>query len=135
MPSQPSSSSAACAATIPAPVSLSESELEEDALADIVDAFVIPQWSDNSRVVALTNTLTALTLAGVLVTDTSMEEVVVSLRRIVVVTSAPAEAEVDFTLIPRNRLRPRVFDLPTGESENATFEVELQDRELSRLGA
>ena len=43
---------------------------------------------------ALTNTLTALTLAGVPVTDTSMEEVLVSLRRMVVVTSAPPEAEV-----------------------------------------
>ena len=75
---------------------MSESELEEDALVAIADEFVTPQWSDDSRVAALTNTLTALTLAGVLVTDTSMEEVVVSLRRVVFVTSALTEGEVDF---------------------------------------
>jgi hypothetical protein len=78
-------------------------------------------------VAALTNAMTALTLAGVLVTDTSMEEVVVSLRRIVVFHSL-AEAEVVFTMIPRNQLRPRVYEVPTGAGENATFEVQLQDR-------
>jgi hypothetical protein len=88
--------SAACAAAIPAPVSLNESEPEEDPLAAIADAFVTPQWTDDSRVAALTNTLTALTLAVVPVIDTDMEEVVVSLRRIVTVTNSPAEAEVDF---------------------------------------
>ena len=71
--------------------------------------------------VAFTNTMTALTLARILVTDTSMEEVVVSLRRIVVVTSAPVEAEVDFTMIPRNPLRPLFFEVPTGADENAPF--------------
>ena len=62
----------------------------------IAGAFVAPQWNDDSRVAELSNTLTALTLAGVLVIDTSMAEVVASLRRIVVVSNAPAEAEVDF---------------------------------------
>ena len=62
---------------------MSESEPEEDALVAIVDAFVAPQWNDDSRVAELSNTLTALTLAGVPSHDTSMEEVVVSLRRIV----------------------------------------------------
>ena len=84
-----------CAAATAAPVSLSESELEEDVLVAIAGAFVAPQWNDDSRVAELPNMLTALTLAGVPVTDTSMEEVVVSLRRIVVVSNSPAEAEVD----------------------------------------
>ena len=48
----------------------------------------------------LANTLTALTLAGVPVRDTSLKYVVISLRRIVTVTNSPAEAEVDFSMIP-----------------------------------
>ena len=91
----PSSSSAARAAAA-AKVSLSESESEDDALAAIADAFVVPQWDDNSRVTEISNTLTALTLAGVPTHDTSMEDVVVSLRRIVTVTNSPAEAAADF---------------------------------------
>jgi hypothetical protein len=78
--------------------------------------------------------MTALTLAGAPTTNTSMEEVVVSLRRTVVVSSTLAEAEVDFAMIPRTKIRPRVYDVPTGAGDNATFEVQLQDRELSRLG-
>ena len=89
-------------------------------LTAIAGAFVVPQWNDDSRVAELSNTLTALTLAGVPVTDTSMEEVVVSLRRIVV-SHSPAEAEVDCTMIPRNRLRPRVFEVPTVAGEIITF--------------
>ena len=50
----------------------------------------------------LANTLTALTLAGVPVHDTYMEDVVVSLRRLVTVTKSPAEAEVYLSMIPRN---------------------------------
>jgi hypothetical protein len=83
-------------------------------------------------VAALTNTLTALTLAGVPVKDTSVEEVVISLRRIVVVTSDPAEAEVDFAMIPGNPLRPRAFEVPPGVNDSPTFEVRLRDTELSR---
>ena len=62
---------------------------------------------DNARAAELANTLTALTLAGVPVHDTSMEDVVVSLRRIVTVTNSPAEAAVDFSMVPRNPVRPR----------------------------
>ena len=40
-PGQGASSSAACAAAMPAPVSLSVSELEEDALAVIADSFPV----------------------------------------------------------------------------------------------
>ena len=60
---QGASPNAACAAAMPTPVSLSESEPEEDALAVIADSFAVPQWTDHSREAALTNTLTALTLA------------------------------------------------------------------------
>ena len=67
---------------MPAPVSLSESELEDDALAVIADSFPATQWTDNSSTAALTNTLTALTIAGDPVTNTSFDEVLVSLRNI-----------------------------------------------------
>ena len=43
-------------------------------------------------------------------------------------TSSPAEAEVDFTMIPRNPLRPRVFDIPTEANECIAFDRDLQDR-------
>ena len=36
-------------------------------------------------------------------------------------------------MIPRNPLRPRAFEVPTGANESPTFEVRLQDTELSRL--
>ena len=93
----PSSSSAACAVAS-AKVSLSESEIEDEVLSAIADSFVVPQWDDNARVTELANALTALTRAGVPVHDTSMEDVVVSLRRIVTVTNSPAEAAVDLSM-------------------------------------
>ena len=79
-PGQGASSSAACAAAIPTPVSLSDSEPEEDALAVIADSFPVTQWADNSSPAALTSTMTALTLAGVPSTNTTIDEVLVSLR-------------------------------------------------------
>ena len=36
-------------------------------------------------------------------------------------------------MIPRNTLRPRAFEVPTGINDSPTFEVMLQDTELSRL--
>ena len=51
---------------------------------------------------ALTNTLTALTLAGVPLTNTYVEEVVLSLRKVVTVSTASLGVEVEFTLRPRN---------------------------------
>ena len=67
---------------MPAPVSLSESEPEEDALVVIVDSFTALQWTDNSREAALTITLTAPTVAGVLVANTSIDAVLDRLRQI-----------------------------------------------------
>ena len=85
-------SNAACAVAVPAHVSLSESEVEEDTLAVIPDSFAAPQWTYDSHVAALTNTLTAVTLAGVLVPNTSIDVMVKSLRKIFTSTAAPAEA-------------------------------------------
>ena len=99
---------------------MSESETEDEVLSAIAESFVVPQWDDNARVTELANTLTALTLAGVPVHDTYMEDVVVSLRRIVTVTNSPAEAEVDFSMIPRNPVRPRASEVPTGANESPT---------------
>ena len=106
---------------MPAPVSLSESEPEEDALVVIVDSFTAPQWTDNSSEAALANTLTALSFAGVPVANTSIDAVLDSLRKIVTITDAPAEAEVEFTLRPRNFRRPRVYEVPTGSGDSAIF--------------
>ena len=41
----------------------------------LLTLFLAPQWTDDSHVAALTNTLAALTLAGVLVSETSFNEV------------------------------------------------------------
>ena len=116
----PSSSSAACAAAS-AKVSLSESENEEEALPAIADAYTVPQWDDNACVTELANTFTALTIAGVPVQDTSMKYVAVSLRRIVTVTNSLAEAAVDLSMVPRNPVRPRVYEVPTATTESPTY--------------
>ena len=47
--------------------------------------------------------------------------------------NSPAEAEVYFSMIPRNPIRPRSFEVPTGANETPTFDVMLQDTELSRI--
>ena len=65
-------------------------------MSAIAESFVVLRWDDNARVTELANTLTALTLARVPVHDTYMEDVVVSLRRIVTVANSHAEAAVDF---------------------------------------
>ena len=72
---------------------------------------------------ALTNTLTALTLAGVLVTNTYVEEVVQSARKVVTVTTASVGVEVGLTLRPRH-CRPRVVER---KEDHATFEVSFQE--------
>ena len=79
----------------------------------------------------LANTLTALTLAGVPVQDTYMKYVVISLRRIVTVTNSPAEAATDFSMVPRNPARPRVYEVPTEPNESPTFNVLMQDSVLA----
>ena len=89
-------------------VSLSESEDESFAsLETITESLETPDWAGSAQVAALTNTLTALTLAGVPIIKTSVEEVVQSLRKVVTVTTASLGAEVEFALKPRN-CRPRM---------------------------
>ena len=95
---------------MPAPVSLSESELEEDALDVIAESFTAPQWTDNSHEAALTNTLTA---------NTSIVAVLDSLRTIVTITAAPAEAEIELTLRPQNFLRPRIVEVLPSSGDSA----------------
>ena len=69
----------------------------------------------------LAKALTALTLAGVPVQDTYMKYVVISLRRIVTVTNSLAEAAVDLSMVPRNPVRPRVYEVPTATTESPTY--------------
>ena len=94
-------SGAACAAAS-TKVSLSESEDATLAtLATITEYLETPDWVGSAHVAALTNTLTDLTLAGVLATNTYVEEVVHSFRKVVTVTRASMGVEVEFTLRPR----------------------------------
>jgi len=74
------SSSAACAAAMPAPVSLSESEPEDDVLAVIADSFTAPQLTENSSEAALSNTLTVLSRAGVHSANISIDAFVGQLK-------------------------------------------------------
>ena len=119
--SQAASASAVCAVAVPALVSLSESEFAEDTLVVIADSSTAPQWTDDSRVAALSNTLTALTIARVPVANTSIDVVLKSLSKIVTITPTPSEAEMEFTLRPRNFLRPRMVEVPTSSGDNADF--------------
>ena len=66
-------------------------ESEDGTLAILetcMESLETSDWAGSAQVAALTNTLTALTLAGVLVTNASVEEVVQSLRKLVTVTTA-----------------------------------------------
>ena len=91
----------------------------------VVVSFVIvaPEPVGSAQVAALTNTLAALTLAGVLVTNTSVEEVVQSLRKVVTVTTASIGVEFEFTLRPRN-CRPRIVER---KEDRAMFKVSFQE--------
>ena len=53
-----------------------------------------PDWTGSAQVAALTNTLATLTLAGINVSNISVEEVVRNLRKVVTVTTASMGAEV-----------------------------------------
>ena len=68
-----------------------------------------PSWSSYAQAASLTNALTALTLAGVPVANTTLDEVVQSLRRVGTVTTVAQGAEAEFTLRPRN-CRQRIVD-------------------------
>ena len=97
---------------------MSESEYATLAtLEAITESLETPYWAGSAQVAALTNTLPALTLAGVIVTNTSVEEVVQSLRKVVI------GAEVKFTLRPRH-CRPHIVERT---EDRATFEVNLQE--------
>ena len=81
-------SGAACAAASTR-VSLSESEDETLAILETsTESMETPNWAGSAQVAALTNTVTALTIAGVLATNTCVEEVVQSLRKVALVTPA-----------------------------------------------
>ena len=91
---EPSGAACAVASTN---VSLSESEDETLAtLETITESLETPDWVDSAQAAALTNPLTVLPLAVVLVTNTVVEEVVQSLRKVVTVTAASMGVEVEF---------------------------------------
>ena len=65
-------------------------ESEDGTLAILetcMESLETSDWAGSAQVAALTNTLTALTFAGVLVTNTSVEEVVQSLWKTVTTAS------------------------------------------------
>ena len=100
-------------------VSLSETEDESTtAAATRTELVETPKWSNSAQDASLSNTLTALTLAGVPVTNVDLGSVLQSLRNVVTVTAASLGAEVEFTLRPRNS-RPRIVEC----QETNTFRV------------
>ena len=66
-------------------------------------------WFGNAQVAALTNTLTALTLAGVFVANTALDDVAQGLKKVVTVTPASLGVEVECTIRPRSCC-PRIVD-------------------------
>ena len=100
--------------------SLSETEDESiTTVESLIDSVETPSWSSSAQTASLTNTLTALTLAGVPVAHTTLDNVLKSLRNVVTVTTASLGADVEISLQPRNS-RPLLVDRPT---EQNTFEV------------
>ena len=58
-----------------------------------------------------------------------IHDVVVSLRRIVIVTNSLAEAAAGFfSMVPRTSVRPRASEVTTGASESSSFDIMMQDR-------
>ena len=74
----------------------------------------------------MTNALTALTLLGVPVANTTLDNVLTSLRNVVAVATASLGAEVEFTLRPRNS-RPRIVE---SLREENTFEVRFLENAI-----
>ena len=65
---------------------MSQKNPKDDALAVIADSYAAPQWTDKSSEAALSNTLMALSFAGVRVANTSVDAVIDSVREIVTIT-------------------------------------------------
>ena len=83
-----------------------------------------PSWSSSTQAASLTNALVALTMVGVPVAHTTLDEVVQKLPRVVTATTTAQRAEVEFTLRLRN-CRPRIVD---NKEENNTFEVRFVEK-------
>ena len=91
-------------------ISLTESgDKSLAAIESSLDPAETPSWSSYAQAASLTNALTALTLVGVPVANTTLDEVVQSLRRVGTVTTVAQGAEVEFTLRP-SHCRPRIVD-------------------------
>ena len=78
------------------------SETEDESLSDLsvlMGEISRPDWEASAQQASLTNTLTALTLAGVPVMNTTVDDAVESLRRVVEAT-AQEFAEVQVVLRP-----------------------------------
>ena len=91
-------------------VSLTESGDKSLAtMESSLDPAETPSWSSYAQAASLTNALTALTLVGVPVANTTLDEVVQSLRRVGTVTTVAQGGEAEFTLRP-SHCRPRIVD-------------------------
>ena len=110
--------------------SLSETEDESTTTMEThIELVETPNWSSSAQDASLSNTLTALTLAGVPVTNTDLSSVLQSIRNVVAVATASLGAEVEFTLRPRNS-RPRIVEC----QETNTFRVNfLENTPLQQL--
>ena len=111
-------------------VSLSETEDEPTTTMETHKERVeTPKCSSSAQDASLSNTLTALTLAGAPVTNTDLDSVLQSIRNVVTVATASLGAEVEFTLRPRNN-RPRTVEC----QETNTFQVNFLENTLLLQG-
>ena len=70
------------AASVVAPTMVSWSETEDEStttMETLMDSVEVPIWSDSAQTASLTHVFTALTLAGVPVTNTTMSNILKSL--------------------------------------------------------
>ena len=87
--------SAACVAA-PTLVSLSETTDESiTTMESLIDSVETPSWSSSAQTASLTITLTALILAGIPVANTTLDNVLKSLRKVVTATTTSLGAEVE----------------------------------------
>ena len=100
--------SAACV-DAPTMVSLRETEDASTTTMEILtESLETPSWLSSAQTASLANTLTALTLAGVPVVNTTLDSVLQSLRMVVTVTTASLGEEIEFTLRTRSSRPPVV---------------------------
>ena len=100
------------AARVAAENQVSQSETEDESTTTMetyTELVETPNWSSNAQDAPLSNTLNALTLAGVPVTSTDLNSILRSIKNVVTIATTSLGAEVEFILRQRNS-RPRTVE-------------------------